>query len=327
VKPQLVKTPAFSHEHFNLYHYHFVKNTTTQTENSQRPIILIVYALVNRPTILNLDPKRSFIGKLCEAGCEVYLMDWGYPKPIAATLSLKNYALDFIDHAVEIILKQHQIAAINLMGICQGGVFSICYAAWQPGKVATLIPVVTPANFHTADNLITPRINFILTKYWVEKLGNFPGTTLGWFLTMLKPEHTLWNKFKRFLHIKEDSDELVLTLKMEQWIHDTPDHPGQVLIDFAQDFYVNNSFMKKEYALGNEKLSWSAIQMPLLNVYALDDHLVPASAAIALRQVVESNPHYEELSIPAGHIGLFVGRKSAETLPVQIKEWLTLKNI
>lgn len=311
------KNHVLTHEHFNLYHY-----DSNKACFSERPIILIVYSLINSPAILDLDPKRTFIGQLCETGCEVYLVDWGHPKPHAAQLTLKNYALDFLDQITDFILTKHHISALTLMGVCQGGVLSLCYAAWRAEKVATLITMVTPVDFQTEDNLIAQRMNFTLVKQWVENCGNFPGSTLNWFLTMLKPEHTLWNKFKKFLSLREEPQEVALALKMEQWIYDMPDHPGQMLIDFIKDFYLDNSLMKNEYFLGEQKLNWSAIQMPVLNIYALQDHLVSPSAASALQQALAGNKYYEAWSISAGHIGLFVSRDQIEVLPLKIKQWL-----
>jgi len=50
--------------------------------------------------------------------------------------------------AVDFIRQRRGVDKINLMGICQGGIFSTCYAALFPEKVARLILTVTPIDFH-----------------------------------------------------------------------------------------------------------------------------------------------------------------------------------
>ncbi len=40
-----------------------------------------MYALVNKPYILDLIPGRSFIIYLVQQGVDVYLLDWGIPGP------------------------------------------------------------------------------------------------------------------------------------------------------------------------------------------------------------------------------------------------------
>ena len=43
--------------------------------------VLVTYAMVGRWTILDLQEDRSFLRNLSEAGCELYVIDWGHPTP------------------------------------------------------------------------------------------------------------------------------------------------------------------------------------------------------------------------------------------------------
>src|SRR4029453_2350107 len=54
----------------------------------------------------------------------------------------------YMDRLVETICERHEISAINLVGICQGGLLSVCYTALHPEKIRNLITVVTPVDFH-----------------------------------------------------------------------------------------------------------------------------------------------------------------------------------
>jgi polyhydroxyalkanoate synthase subunit PhaC len=56
---------------------------------------------------------------------------------------------------VDQVLAASGAAAINLLGVCQGGTFSLCYAALHPEKVANLIAMVTPVDFQTPDNMLS----------------------------------------------------------------------------------------------------------------------------------------------------------------------------
>ncbi|MBJ6915428.1 alpha/beta fold hydrolase, partial [Vibrio cholerae] len=89
--------------------------------------ILIVYALVNRPSILDLQTDRSLIRQLLLAGFDIYLIDWGYPTAEDSKLSLNDYLSNYLKHSVKQICQLHKVQAINLLGICQGGIMSICY--------------------------------------------------------------------------------------------------------------------------------------------------------------------------------------------------------
>ena len=47
----------------------------------------------------------------------------------------------------------------------------------------------------------------------------------------------------------------------------------------------------------------------MLNVYAKDDHIIPPATSRALGAKVGTSD-YEELALPGGHVGVFVGGKS-----------------
>jgi polyhydroxyalkanoate synthase len=61
--------------------------------------------------------------------------------------------------------------------------------------------------------------------------------------------------------------------------------------------------------------------MPLLNIYASADHLVPPAASKPLNDLVgsEDKTLYE---FKGGHIGVFVGSKSQKELAPTISKWL-----
>jgi polyhydroxyalkanoate synthase len=63
------------------------------------------------------------------------------------------------------------------------------------------------------------------------------------------------------------------------------------------------------------------ITMPLLNIYASGDHLVPPAATKPLNDLVGSTDKslYE---FKGGHIGVFVGAKSQKELAPSIAKWL-----
>jgi len=61
--------------------------------------------------------------------------------------------------------------------------------------------------------------------------------------------------------------------------------------------------------------------MPLLNVYAEQDHLVPPQASIPLNELVGSTDK-RLVKFSGGHIGVFVGNKSQKELAPGIAAWL-----
>jgi polyhydroxyalkanoate synthase len=61
--------------------------------------------------------------------------------------------------------------------------------------------------------------------------------------------------------------------------------------------------------------------MPVLNVFAAEDHIIPPKSSQALRACVGTRD-YTELPLPGGHVGVFVSGKSQGILGKNIYAWL-----
>src|SRR5579863_2193033 len=110
--------------------------------------ILICFALVNRPYILDLQPDRSLVRRLLEAGHTVYLIDWGDADDADRCTDLEDYLEWHLAGCVAHVLQSHDLEALDLLGVCQGGVLSLCYTALHPQQVANLVTLTTPVDFH-----------------------------------------------------------------------------------------------------------------------------------------------------------------------------------
>jgi polyhydroxyalkanoate synthase len=131
--------------------------------------LLIVYALVNRPYMTDLQEDRSIVRNLLDHGEDVYLIDWGYPDGADRFLDLNDYINRYIHHCVQYICKAHGLRKINLLGICQGGTFSLCYTALHAERVANLVTMVTPVDFHTSKtSSATGPGNWTSTCSWIR---------------------------------------------------------------------------------------------------------------------------------------------------------------
>ena len=61
--------------------------------------------------------------------------------------------------------------------------------------------------------------------------------------------------------------------------------------------------------------------MPVLNVYALQDHIVPPPTSKAMRKHVGTED-YTELPLPGGHVGVYVSSKSQGIVAQAVSDWL-----
>ena len=94
-----------------------------------KPAVLIVYALVNRPYMLDLQPDRSMIRSLLNQGLDVFLIDWGYPDGADRYLEFNDYVNRYMLNCVNSVRELRNESQVNLLGVCQGGTLSICFTA------------------------------------------------------------------------------------------------------------------------------------------------------------------------------------------------------
>lgn len=294
----------------------------TQRAKDVSPVpMLIVYAMVNRYTMLDLQPNRSIIRNLLDHGQDVYLIDWGYTDCMDRFMTMEDYIDGFINDCVDVIRERHQIEAINLLGVCQGGTFSTVYAALYPEKVKNFIAMVTPIDFDTKDGMLNVWASSFDVDLMVDAYGNVPGDTMNSAYTMLQPFSLSVQKYINLVQIMEDTEKLADFLRMEAWIFDSPDQPGETLRQFIKDFYQGNKLVKGEYKLGGRTVELKNITMPVLNIYGDFDTLVPPVSSKALKRYVGSKD-VQELTYPVGHIGMFVSGKTQKTLAPKISEWI-----
>lgn len=315
------KEAVYQEDNIILYHY-----TPTVKKPFKIPV-LIVYALVNRPYMVDLQENRSLVRNLLAEGMDVYLVDWGYPQKGDLWLTIDDYVNGYINNCVDFLCHKHKQKSINLMSICQGGTLSLCFTALHPEKVKNLITMVAPVDFHTCDGMLNLwsgcayGSDSMDVDLMVDALGNIPGDFMNFGYLMLKPFQLNVEKYLGMADILDDEAKLINFLRMEKWIFDSPDQAGETFRQFLKDFYQGNKLIKGEFQLGGQRVDLKNITMPVLNLYAEQDHLVPPASTIALEQYVGTDD-YTVRSFPVGHIGMYVSSKVQKDLPPTIAKWL-----
>lgn len=309
------KTAVYNEDKLTLYRY------DRETEATFKTPVLIVYALVNTYKMLDLQPDRSYIKNLINAGIDVYLIDWGYPTKSDRFLSMDDYVNGYINNCVDFIRKKHRLEKINILSICQGGTLSVVYSSLYPNKVKNLVTHVTPIDFSTNDGLLfrwSKDMDF--DKLVDANHGLIPGEFLNQGFDMLKPMMKV-QKQQALANSLDDKDKLMNFLRMERWISESPDQAGECFRQFMKDLYQQNKLVKGELEVGGKKVNLKNLTSPLMNIFATEDHLVPPAATKPLNDLVGSTDK-ELYSFKGGHIGVFVGGKSQKELAPAVVEWL-----
>lgn len=309
------KTSVYEEGKLKLYRFE------SSHKKAKLPPLLIVYALVNRPYMVDLQENRSIVRSLLEAGHDVYIIDWGYPDRSDRFFTLDDYINGMIDRCVDVVCQRTGFDRINLLGICQGGVFSLCYASAHQEKINKLLTMVTPVDFHAGNNLLSHWHQSLDVDLLVDTLGNIPADMMNACYLMLKPYRLSSQKYVGLIDMMGNPEQLQNFMRMERWIFDSPDLVGEAFRQFVKDCYQGNKLVKGTLTIGDHIVDLTSLSIPVLNIYAQQDHLVPPEASTALAKLVPKK-HYSELSFKGGHIGIYVSGRAQREVPPAIDKWL-----
>ncbi len=312
------KTPkdlVFQIDKVQLYHYKPI------VKNPNRIPVLVVYALMNKQYIMDIQQDKSFVKKLLELGLDLYIIDWGYPTAEDKYLTTEDYIEEYLGAAIDYIRKAHDIPQINLLGKCQGGTFCAIYASMYPEKVKNLVTVAAPFEFDIQDGLLFKWSKSMDVDLLVDAYGVLPGDFLNNTFIMLSPYNLAIGKYINIVNSFDDPKALGEFLRMEKWLFDCPDQAGENYRTWMKDLWQENKLVKGEFYLGEKRIDLKNITMPLLNIYGTKDNLIPASSSIPLNRLVSSKDQ-ESASFPVGHAGIVASSLSQKEIAPKIADWL-----
>ena len=323
------KTLVMRRDKVELFRY------TPLTEQRVKTPVLLAYGLIGRYTMADLQEDRSLVRSLLRQGLDLWLVDWGQPNRSERWLTIDDYVDDYIHAAVERVCRETGHDKITLLGICEGGVFTTCYAALHPDKVKGMVLTITPIDFH-ADrddpdthhgflNVWTRSLDGADIDRLVDVYGGLPGEFMSSVFSLMTPMRSLTKYNIDLIDVVDDEAKLMNFLRMEKWLADRPAHPGEAAKQWLKDLYQDNKLVKGEFELSGRRVDLSKLTAPVLNVFALNDHIIPPTCSRALGAHVGTTD-YSEIELPGGHVGLFVSSKSQGSLSKGISEWLSARD-
>jgi polyhydroxyalkanoate synthase len=190
--------------------------------------------------------------------------------------------------------------------------------------VKNLITMVTPIDFKTPDNLLSKWAQGIDVEA-MTRSGNISGDFLNFVYLSLMPFRLTQQKYLALEELTRDPAQLENFMRMERWIFDSPDQAAQAFGEFITWFFKENRLIEGDLTIGAASVRLQDLRCPILNIFALKDHLVPPSASTALGHHV-SSADYSELAVDVGHIGMYVSHKAHREVPPAITRWLEARD-
>lgn len=293
-----------------------------EEERRETPI-LVVYALVNKPYILDLQSDRSVVRRLLEGGYDVYMIDWGEPSVLDQHLTLDDYINRYIENCLDEVRDDAGVEEVNLFGYCMGGTMSAAYTALNPDKVNNLVLMASGLCFDGDGGLLE---HWEGSEYYdpqdlADAFGNAPGEVLDLTYVMMEPMSNTVSKYVGLYENMEDEEFVENFARMEKWLNDSVDVAGAAYAEFVEKIYQKNQLYENEMRVGGEHVDVDEIEVPVLQIVGEYDHLVPSEASVPFNEVVGSDDT-EVFEFSVGHVGLSVSASSHEDLWPRVCGWL-----
>jgi polyhydroxyalkanoate synthase len=324
-RPRQGITPAevvYEEDRLKLLHYQ------TKHPRRYRTPLLFVYALVNRPYILDLKQGRSVVAHFVERGFDTYLLDWGLPADADRHLKLDDYINGYLVNVAEYLRERTGVKPLNILGYCMGGTMSAMFAALHPDRVRNLILLAAPIDFATRDGLLnvwTQSDNFDVDQF-VDVFGNCPAEFLQASFLLLRPVQNLIQKPIDLYEHLDDEKYLEDFFTTETWLQDNISVPGEVYREFVKYLYQQNRLTQGRLRIGKRIARLAHITCPILNLMAGQDDLVPCAQSAPFNDFVGSQDR-QSLTLPgSGHIGLAIGSRAQRDVWPRACDWLAKRS-
>ncbi len=301
-----------------------------QPKERRHPIpLLMAFALMNRPSILDLRPGHSFVEFMVQKGYDVYLLDWGVPGPEDKNLKFDDYALEYLPRAIRKLKAISGVNEFSLLGWCIGTIITTIYSALRPDDgLRNLILLTAALDFSHKEEIYFARWTderFFDVDKVLSMFGNMPGEMIDYGAKALKPVENYVSSYLKLWDNLDNPNVVEAWLAMNTWVTDLVPIAGGAFRQLVVDLYRNDRLMRGELMIRGERVDLTRIRANLLNVIADSDHITPPCQSETLLPKVGCTDK-EILRIKGGHIGSLAGSAASKFAWPSIDEWLARRS-
>jgi polyhydroxyalkanoate synthase len=298
-------------------------------DRRHRVPLILVFAIMNRPHVLDLRPGHSFVEYMVQRGYDLYLLDWGAPGPEDRNLKFDDYVLEYLPRALRKLKSVSGSDRFNMLGWCLGALISTLYAALRPDDgLGSLVLLTAPLDFtdKTAGGFIrwTSNQAFNPDKL-VDAFGNVPGEMIDYGAKALKPVE---NFIGSYLNLWDNIDNPRVVESwhaMNTWVRDIIPMAGGVYRQLITEFYKENRLMAGTLSLRGERVDLARLKANVLNVIAEGDHITPPCQSEGVMARIGSRDK-ELFRVKGGHIGIMAGSGAEKNTWPHIERWLAARS-
>lgn len=280
---------------------------TLRDHGGAGPVMVMVPSLINPPSVLDLAPGNSLLDGLAARGLRVFSVDWGVTEPLGLA--------DLVEDRLVPLLAGLG-APVAVAGYCLGGTLAVAAAARLGDRVTRLALLATP--WHFGGYEAQPRA--AMADWWA---GAGPLATGLGALPMELLQPAFWEldsaalaaKYERFAELPDGpAAEAFVTL--EDWSNTGQPLSLAAARGLAEDLFRDDLPGRGAWCVGSAGVDAAALRVPILDIIAGRDRIVPPGAALSTRGIGTALP------LDAGHVGMVVGGRAPQILWDPLARWL-----
>jgi poly(3-hydroxybutyrate) depolymerase len=285
------------------------------------PILVCAPLALHDARIADLAEGHSLMARLCGAGRPLYLVEW--------LSTQKNRMFRGIDdYLADLGLMVEEIGGrCDLVGLCQGGWLGLVFAARFPARARRLAIAAAPIDTEAGDSPFSALARATPIETFRELIRLGEGLARG-------------AEAQRFWGLKARGDAEIRALLQSDLPLDSPafsdrvamfrawsgaplDLPGAYYLETVEKIYKRNELARGELVALGKRIDLRAVAAPLYLIAAEDDDIVAPEQTLACANLVATPPAaLRRKTVPGGHLGLFMGRRTLGTLWPDVVAWL-----
>lgn len=323
---QTPREEVWSLNKIRLYRY---KPTREVGQRYPTPLLL-VFAAINRPFLLDMRRGYSFIEFLVDRGFDVYLLDWGEPGAEDGETTLDDYGVEYLPRAIRRVLADSGAHSVSVLGYCLGALIVLLYAALYPdGPLRNAILLTPPVDMSERDQ---SKFHQWLDSRWfdVDAFSRDLGGLLPSFAIenggkMLKAVANYVGAYVNLWDRIDDPEAVANWQAMHRWVHDGVPLPANVFRQWVRDYLWGNALVSGSHVVRGQRVDLGDIEASVLCVVAEFDHIVPTPQSMPVMELIGASDKEVEM-IHAGHIGIMAGHRAKNVLWPRLADWLAMRS-
>jgi poly(3-hydroxyalkanoate) synthetase len=271
-------------------------------------------------TVADFATGHSLVQTLAHHGCRrLFVTDWRSATKDMRLLTIDNYLAE-LNVAVEEIG-----APVDLVGLCQGGVMALIYAARFPAKVRKLVLAGAPIDIDAASSLLSITAKSLPLGMFDEVARLGEGRVQGQrVIELWSPALSAADALAGLqLGPRAREEQPALLERFRAWFDWTVDLPGAYYHQTVLWLFKENRLAEGRFQALGRAVDLADVRHPLFLLAAEDDELVAPEQLMAVCHRVGTKPaDIQNARLPGSHLSLFIGARTLADGWSKVAQWL-----